>query len=98
MNGIDKQVDVILEIINALNDKTRQEIIMLFACKDEFPVNEIAEKFSLSRPTISHHLNLMRRSNILKTRKAGKTIYYSFNKKYVLDHLQGMVNLFETCC
>jgi len=45
-------------------DKTRQEIIMVFAENREICANDIVKSFTLSRPTISYHLNLMRRANL----------------------------------
>lgn len=98
MNIEDDQIDIILDIINALNDKTRQKIIMIFSSNSEYRVSDIAENFTLSRPTISHHLNLMRRSKILKSRKEGKEIFYSFNKEFVVKYLNALVAYFESCC
>lgn len=74
-----------IELMRAMSDKTRLEIISLFMFKKEVCVTDIASNFVLSRPTISHHLNLMRRVGLLKSRKDGKEIYYSFNKKYVVE-------------
>ena len=86
------------EILPALGDKTRQEILMLFYRQPEACVTDIARHFKLSRPTISHHLNLMRRVKILNSRKEGKEIYYSFNKEYVIDTLNALVKLLRRCC
>ncbi|NJD01044.1 MAG: winged helix-turn-helix transcriptional regulator [Ruminiclostridium sp.] len=73
-----------LELFHALSDKTRQEIVKIFADIKEVCVTDIAKKFTLSRPTISHHLNLMKRSKLLNSRKEGKEIYYSLNKDYII--------------
>ena len=87
-----------LELLRALSDKTRQEIIMVFADKKEARVTDIAKKFTLSRPTISHHLNLMKRAKILKSRKEGKEIYYSINKDYVIRLMSSILNGIKRCC
>jgi DNA-binding transcriptional ArsR family regulator len=87
-----------LDLFNALSDKTRQEIIGLFYIKKEANVTEIARHFSLSRPTISHHLNLMKRVKILKSRKDGKEIYYYFNKEYVVNLLETLLKFLKGCC
>lgn len=88
----------ILDLLNALNDPTRQEIIFLFQKQPEFCVNDIARQFSLSRPAISHHLNLMKRAKILSSRKEGKEVYYSFNKEHVLNTLGMLTNYLKGCC
>jgi len=92
------QIDIILDLLNALNDKTRQDILLLFQARQEYCVNDIAKQFKVSRPTVSHHLNLMKRSKILNSRKDGKEIYYSFNKEYVIGTLELLVGYLKGCC
>jgi DNA-binding transcriptional ArsR family regulator len=87
-----------LELLRALSDKTRQEIIMIFAAKKEVCVNDIAKRFTLSRPTISHHLQLMKRARLLTARKEGKEIYYSFNKAYVTKIMESILDSLKKCC
>lgn len=67
-----------IEVIKALSDETRLEILDLLGNR-EMNVNEIADKCTVSRPTISHHLQIMKRAGILASRKEGKEIYYSLN-------------------
>ena len=86
------------EFFSAMADKTRQEIIMIFVHQKEFCVSDIASRFTLSRPTISHHLNLMKRSRILSSRKEGKEIFYSVNKAYIKELLTSVANDIEGCC
>lgn len=88
----------VIEILNALSDRTRQEIVMLFYSLPEACVTDIVKHFKLSRPTISHHLNLMKRAKILNSRKEGKEIYYSFNKQYVVGMLNSLVKMLNGCC
>ena len=87
-----------MEVLSALSDETRQKIIMLFYKHEELCVTDIAKNFSLSRPTISHHLNLMRRVKILKIRKDGKEIYYSFNSDYVIGVMESVIETLKGCC
>jgi DNA-binding transcriptional ArsR family regulator len=81
-----------IEILETLSDETRQGIVSLFADKKELCANDIAEQFTLSRPTISHHLNLMKRTNLLNSRKDGREIYYSLNKTYTVKLLTSILN------
>lgn len=96
MNGLCS--DKCLSLLHALSDKTRQEIIMIFAHSKELCANDIADNFSLSRPTISHHLNLMKRMGVLNSRKSGKEMYYSLNKPHVISSLKRMIQAIEKCC
>ncbi|HZK72050.1 MAG TPA: metalloregulator ArsR/SmtB family transcription factor [Clostridia bacterium] len=72
LNGID------IEVIKALGDETRIEILVIIG-KKELNATEISSKCILSRPTISHHLQILKRANILTAKKEGKEIYYSIN-------------------
>ncbi|MBN2441706.1 MAG: winged helix-turn-helix transcriptional regulator [Spirochaetales bacterium] len=86
------------DFFQVLSDKTRQDIIMLFSTKKEVGVTEIAAEFTLSRPTISHHLNLMKRAKFLKSRKDGKEVYYSLNKEFIINLLESILKSLRTCC
>jgi ArsR family transcriptional regulator len=47
---------------------------------------EIADEFSFSKPTISHHLDLLRQAGLVESVKQGQFIYYSLNTT-VMDEL-----------
>ncbi|MBS4538132.1 winged helix-turn-helix transcriptional regulator [Clostridium sp. D2Q-11] len=84
MLGFNKnEIDV--DILKALADETRLDILKLLGNK-EMNVNEIAQNSRVSRPTISHHLQIMRRARIVEARKEGKETFYSVNN-YVLTSL-----------
>ncbi len=87
-----------LEMLRALSDETRQRIIGLFFARKELRASEIAAHFSLSRPAVSHHLNLMKRVKLLNTRKTGKEIHYSFNKAQVVKTLGTFLEGLKKCC
>ena len=87
-----------LDVLRVLSDETRQEIVMVFVKNKELCANDIANQFSLSRATVSHHLNLMKRAKVLNSRKDGKEMYYSFNKKYVTDLIKSVIKTLEKCC
>ncbi len=77
MSGIN-QNDMDIEVIKALGDETRIEILKIIG-KKELNASDIAVKCTLSRPTVSHHLQVLKRARILEARKEGKEIYYSVN-------------------
>lgn len=87
-----------LDILRVLADETRQKIIMVFVENKELCANDIASQFSLSRPTVSHHLNLMKRAKVLNSHKDGKEMYYSFNKKHVINLIRSVIKTLEKCC
>jgi len=77
-------------------DPMRQDLVQLLA-RTELNVSEIAERVTLSRPTVSHHLNLLRRAGLVRVRKQGREMYYRLNKEPIVATLQGLLDSL-TCC
>lgn len=58
-------------------------------------VSEIADALKISTSAISHQLKILRTSNIVRTRKNGKQVYYTLSDKhieiilkYAYEHIQ----------
>jgi DNA-binding transcriptional ArsR family regulator len=65
-------------LFKALDDPTRRQIIELLRKKD-LTAGEIAEHFDISKPSISHHLDLLKQAGIVLAIKEGQFITYSLN-------------------
>ncbi len=74
-------------LFKALNDPTRREILELLKEKDR-TAGEIADHFDISKPSISHHLDLLRQAGLVASVKQGQFIFYSLNTT-VLDEVIG---------
>lgn len=72
-------------VFKALNDQTRRDIVELLK-KGDLTAGEIADHFDISKPSISHHLDLLKQANIVSSVKQGQFIYYSLNTT-VLDEI-----------
>lgn len=69
-------------LFKALNDSTRREILELL--KDgEMTAGDIADKFDMTKPSISHHLDLLKQAGLVEAEKDGQFIYYSLNVSVV---------------
>lgn len=71
----------------ALGDETRQLILLLTLLEQEpkeLRVNEIAQHTYLSRPAVSHHLQILKNSGLLQIRKEGTKNYYSIKKQTMI--------------
>lgn len=79
-------------IFKALNDKTRREILELLKEKD-LSAGEIAKAFHISKPSISHHLDLLKRAELVSSVKKGQFVMYSMNTTVMEDVLQWMIAL-----
>ncbi len=69
----------------ALNDSTRRDILEMLKQSD-MTAGEIADKFNISKPSISHHLDLLKQADLVTSRKEGQFITYSINLT-VVDEL-----------
>ena len=74
-------------VFKALNDQTRRDIVELLK-KGDLTAGEIADHFDISKPSISHHLDLLKQADIVSSVKQGQFIYYSLNTT-VLDEIIG---------
>jgi DNA-binding transcriptional ArsR family regulator len=62
----------------ALSDPVRRKILYMLKERD-MTAGEIAEKFNISWPTISHHLNVLKQAGMVIDERKGQNIYYSLN-------------------
>jgi len=69
-------------VFKALNDSTRREILQLLQERD-MTAGEIADKFNISFPSISHHLDLLKQAKLVMSEKEGQFVYYSLNTTVV---------------
>jgi ArsR family transcriptional regulator, repressor of sdpIR and other operons len=65
-------------LFKALNDQTRRDIVELLKSGDK-TAGEIADHFNITKPSISHHLDLLKQANIISSEKQGQFIFYSLN-------------------
>lgn len=67
----------------ALGDEHRQRILLTFEPDERLNVSQIAAVSTLSRPTVSHHLRILREAGVLKSEKLGKEVYFWLDKNYL---------------
>lgn len=70
------------KILLALGDENRQHLILEMMKMGEcggVRVGVITEKTHLSRPAVSHHLQILKDAGILKMRREGTKNYYYFD-------------------
>ena len=74
-------------VFKALNDATRREILDLLKVKD-LSAGEIADFFKISKPSISHHLDILKQSDLISSEKKGQFVIYSINTTIMEDVMQ----------
>lgn len=79
-------------LFKALNDDTRRQILELLKEKD-MNAGEISERFDISKPSISHHLDILKRADLITGEKKGQFIEYSLNTSILEDLLNWIIDL-----
>jgi ArsR family transcriptional regulator len=76
----------------ALNDPIRRNILELLKEKD-LNAGEIAEHFQITKPSISHHLDLLKQADLVISIKKGQFVYYSLNTTVLDDIIQWLMTI-----
>jgi DNA-binding transcriptional ArsR family regulator len=66
------------EFFKALSDPTRRDILQSLKKKSKTP-SELLEEIKVSQPTLSHHLDILKRADIISGERDGQFIRYSLN-------------------
>ncbi|HLO43497.1 MAG TPA: autorepressor SdpR family transcription factor [Leadbetterella sp.] len=77
-------------IFRALNDASRREILEILRLGDA-TAGEISDRFNMSKPSISHHLDLLRQADLVSSKKKGQFVIYSIN----LSALEDIISWFQ---
>lgn len=84
-----------VEAFRALAHLTRLQVFFLLVqAGREVPAGEIQEALEVPGPTLSHHLDLLRRAGLIQSRKEERYVYYAVNPEAVTT----LVRLLTTCC
>ena len=84
--------EIMNDVFKALNDPARREILKMLQ-KQDLTAGEIAAKFDMTAPSVSHHLDKLKRAGLVTTIKQGQFIHYSINTTIIDDILQYILTL-----
>jgi ArsR family transcriptional regulator len=79
-------------VFKALSDPTRREILKQLRGGDR-TAGEIAARFDMTKPSISHHLGLLKQSRLVLDVRRGQNIVYSLNTTVFQEALSWMLAL-----
>ena len=72
------------DAFKALSDNTRRKILDLLKEKD-MTAGDIADYFQITKPSISHHLSILKQAGLVTDERKGQFIYYSLNTSVFED-------------
>ena len=77
----------LIQFFKAISNEDRLKIVSLLGTNKEMCAQEIETHFFLEQSTTSHHLNTLKRANIVSSVKRGRHIFYSLNQDIVLTYI-----------
>jgi len=80
------------EAFKALADPTRREILALLR-RGEMTAGALAEKFDMTKPSMSHHFTVLKEADLITSRREGQQIWYGLNTTVVEDLMTWAIGL-----
>jgi len=82
------------ETFKALADPTRRKVLELLK-KRSMSAGEIAENFSMTLPSLTHHFNLLKQADLISQERQGQQIIYSLNLSVIEELMESYFKLFK---
>ncbi len=84
MNGV--------SLLKCICDETRFEILEILQKNKELCVNDFVEKLKKDQPLVSHHLKMLKKCGIVKSRDEGKKAMYSISNNQLSILISSVTN------
>lgn len=81
------------KIFNALSSTTRRKILA-YLSNAQLNAGEIAERFDMSKPSISKHLGVLENAGLIRSEKVGQFVYYNLSRDSLVNSLYDFLNDF----
>ncbi len=79
------------DAFKAISDNTRRKILDLLNEKD-MTAGDIADYFQITKPSISHHLSILKQAGLVSDERKGQYIYYSLNTSVFEDVVKWFIS------
>ncbi len=83
-----------VKIFQALASDPRLRILA-YLSKSSMTAGEIAERFDMTKPSLSKHLGILENAGLIKGEKKGQFIHYSIVEDHIVNTLDGYLQ--EVC-
>jgi len=81
-------------VFKALSDPNRRKILTLLKKKD-MPVSKILKHFNITMASLSHHLDILKRANLVISERQGQQIIYSLNISVFEEVMKTFIQFFN---
>lgn len=79
-------------VFKALADPTRRRILQLLG-DGEMTAGELAARFAISAPSMSHHFSVLKQADLVESRRVGQQIHYSLNTTVFQEIMAAVLEL-----
>ena len=86
-------IDIVVTILKSLANTDRL-LILCHLAKQELNVSQIVELTQINQPTLSQQLMMLRKSDVVSTRRDGKQIFYSIKDEKLVQLLNTLYQLY----
>ena len=81
-------------VFKALSDPTRREILKSLTTGSQ-SAGTLAEQFNISKPSMSHHFNVLKAADLVRTHRSGQNIVYTLNSTVLEDATRLLMDIFH---
>lgn len=85
--------DAVVTILKSLANTDRL-LILCHLAQEELNVSQIEQKTQITQPTLSQQLMMLRKSDVVQTRRDGKQIFYSIKDQKLVQVLGTLYSLY----
>jgi ArsR family transcriptional regulator len=68
-------------LCRALANVIRLDMVRLLADRGRLCAGEFTARYKVSPPTVSHHLQVLRRTGVVTVQRCGRHVYYDLNRE-----------------
>jgi len=83
------------DTFKAIADPTRRQILQLLR-DGEMTAGDLAQRFDMSKPSMSHHFAILKDADLITGRRDGQTIWYALNTTVLQDIVAWVLDLGDT--
>lgn len=86
--------NALTKTMQAMADPTRRSILQMLNDSD-MTAGDIAARFAISAPSVSHHLNVLKAAELIVAQRSGQKIIYRLNTTVVQEMIQQIMHIFS---
>lgn len=84
--------DSYVQVMKALADPTRLEILRLIGSTDEYPCTSLEQEVPVGKSTISYHVKTLSHAGLVSVRRQGRNFHYTLHRDVLEFYVPGLLD------